>query len=175
MVWLFGRKKKIPKVPLPEGKPFDEGALKFPTGPPSEKVIEPEQIKKAAGFEKPVSPPGEEAERQAMKEKQKEEPGQELPAQNIPTTPSEEPYPFPKSSPVQDEEETAPLFIKVEVYQRILGEIDSLDLKLNELNGISKVLEKSEYNEGNNFNKLKRVIKVAHDNLLQMDKIIFKV
>ena len=60
MDWLFGRKKAVPKVPFPEGKQIDEKALRFPASTPSERVIEPEKVKEAVGFNKPMAFPEEE-------------------------------------------------------------------------------------------------------------------
>ena len=60
MGWLFGRKKAVPKVPFPEGKPYDEKALRFPTSSSRDRIIEPESVKAAVGFDKPVAFPEEE-------------------------------------------------------------------------------------------------------------------
>ena len=66
------------------------------------------------------------------------------------------------------------LYVKVEVYQRMLGELDELRRGFLDLQQISKNIDESEYNEENNFNKLRRGMKNLHDNLLQADKILFK-
>ncbi len=166
MDWLFGRKKAVPKVPFPEGKQIDEKALRFPASTPSERVIEPEKVKEAVGFNKPMAFP-------------EEETGLE---EELPAPPS---FPFPKfaSKPTESWKPSLPsaefmprqeLYVKVEVYQRMLGELDELKKKIGELSETSKVLEVSEYNEETNFNKLRKFMKSLHDNLLHADKTLFK-
>lgn len=161
MGWLFGKKKKVPKVPLPEGHALDPGSLKFPSRLASERIIEPEQLKEAVGFEKPVAP--------TM-------PTEEMPARDSEPLPQ---MPFPTEpvqqrplSPMNTEKE--PLYIKVDVYQRILAEIDDLKSNVSALNDTNRKLENSEFNEEANFEKLRRIVKLMHDRLLQVDKALFK-
>ena len=67
------------------------------------------------------------------------------------------------------------LYVKVDVYQRMLSELDDLRRKLAGLGETSKSLQVSEYNEEHNFNKLrKNLCKSLHDNLLHADKTLFK-
>ncbi len=148
MGWLFGQKK--PKVPFPEGKPYQEGALRVPRRLSSGRVIEPMQVKAALGLERPFPLP--EEDEQLLPERYATRP--ELAA--------------PEFKP------TGPHFVKVEVYQQILGEIDSIRSKANQLNEVNKVLGTSEYNEEHNFTKLRRAVKNLHDRLLQVDKNLFK-
>ncbi|HLD79185.1 MAG TPA: hypothetical protein VJA18_01360 [Candidatus Nanoarchaeia archaeon] len=158
MGWLFGRKKAVPKVPFPEGKPYDEKALRFPTSSSQDRIIEPESVKAAVGFDKPVAFPEEEP----MMEDQ-------LPAPPIfPFSRTSRPMPTPEFMPRQE------LYVKVDVYQRMLGELDELKKKLWELSETSKSLEVSEYNEEANFNKLRKSMKSLHDSLLHADKTLFK-
>ncbi|MBI2666311.1 hypothetical protein HYX13_01735, partial [Candidatus Woesearchaeota archaeon] len=49
MGWLFGKKKVDSRVPFPEGRPVDEKTLRFPSSGMRERIIEPEQVKAAAG------------------------------------------------------------------------------------------------------------------------------
>lgn len=156
MGWLFG-KKKVPKVPFPEGQIVDETALRFPGGSSSERVIEPEQLKEAAGFKEQRMPSF-----PAMDGEMEET---EAPRKTMGLF-RRETSPF-----VQNSE---PLFVKMEVYQRILGEMDELRLTLTKLSEINKHLESSEYNEENNFETLRREVKLAHDRLLQVDNVLFK-
>lgn len=164
MGWLFGRKKVVPKVPFPQGRPLDEKALQFPTNDSSERVIEPDKVKEAVGFSKPMAFPDEE-ESMPMDEDLTETP--------MPSLPSPERY----ASSASTSSELMPkheLYVKVDVYQRMLSELDELRRGFVELQQLNKNMGESEYNEENNFNKLRRGMKSLHDNLLQADKILFK-
>jgi len=77
-------------------------------------------------------------------------------------------------APVDSEETGGPLYVKIDVYRRIWGEVEGLRGKLNDLQETNVKLEGSEYNEEHNFTKLRRSIKGVHDRLLQIDKILFK-
>ncbi len=157
MGWLFGAKKKVPKVPFPEGRALDEGALRLPGKISSERVIEPDQIKAAAGLGKQIAfPDGEE---------------NEMPMEELPPLRSSA---APLQMPTMEQAKRGPLYIKVNAYQEILGEIDAVKAKLNEMGEISKALEASEYNEEANFTKLRRAVKGLHDRLLIVDKTVFK-
>lgn len=168
MGWLFGRKKVVPKVPFPQGRPIDEKALQFPPIESSERVIEPDKIKEAVGFSKPMAFPDEQESHMPMEEDYQ-----------LPEAPGSSPFPPisrydsspSRSSGMMPKHE---LFVKVEVYQRMLGEIDELRRGFNELQHIGKAIDESEYNEENNFNKLRRGMKSLHDSLLQADKTLFK-
>lgn len=164
MGWLFGRKKVVPKVPFPQGRPIDEKALQFPTISPSERVIEPEKVKEAVGFSKPMAFPDEE-ESMLLEEEVSEAP--------VPSFPPQRKYVGPESvsAGIMPKQE---LYVKVEVYQRMLGELDDLRRGFAGLQQINKTIDESEYNEENNFNKLRRGMKSLHDSLLQADKILFK-
>ncbi len=151
MGWLFGRKKK-PKVPLPEGTPMDEKSLQMPRRPGST-VIEPQKVKEAAGVGKAPSPP----------------PKKEQAAPEAPTVPSAAELPSqPMYVPSQ------PLYVKVDVYQRLLGELDDLKGEISHLSEYNVALMNSELKEEGNFDKLRRTMKVAHDRMAQVDKVIFK-
>lgn len=148
MGWLFGRKKKEPKVPFPSGKPVEETSLQLPSKVPKGKVIEPEEVKAAAGLEEPF----------------------EMPEEPLPEVPKKKPVP----PPLIPRDEKSPLYIKVDAYQRILGELDNLKVKIGEMKETSHNLETSEFNEENNFAKLKRLVRSMHDHILLADKVIFK-
>lgn len=109
--------------------------------------IKPEKLKKAAGLEKPF-------EEEMMPTKKKGMMPQEMPL-----------------PPAFNQE---PLYIKMDVYQRVLGELELLRSNLNALGQANKTLDHSEYNEEENFDKLRRTMKSLHDRLLQVDKILFK-
>lgn len=154
MGWLFGSKKKVPRVPLPEGQVIDEKALRFPSGFSEDRIIEPDQVKQAVGANNSFSFPEME-------------------------TPIEKPMRIKNNLNFSSESTIntptkQPLFIKVEVYQKILGEIEELRSDMKQLDSYNSQLEGSEYNEENNFLKLKRSVNVMHDRLLQVDKTIFK-
>ena len=173
MGWLFG-KKKVPRVPFPEGKPLDEkmfdaGALRLPgkiSRDGRNKVIEPESLKAAAGFDQPLDLP--------------EDTDFNLPElkEELPEERKEAPRlrnPFPRSSPSPFFGQSSnPLYVKVEVYQRLLGELNDMKNNLGTLHLINQKIGTSEYNEEGNFNKLKGEIKSMHDRLLLVDKTLFK-
>jgi hypothetical protein len=160
MGWPFSRKKRIPKVPFPDGKTLDDKELKFPMkAPPSEKLLKPEAVKEAVGFDKLMNFP----------EEIKAPPKLEV---NVPQLQMEEP--MSESTFEISKQGSEDLYVKVEVYQRILGEMQIMDKRLSDLNEINKNLDKSEYNEKNSFNKLKRLMKSLHDKLLQIDRTIYK-
>lgn len=147
MGWLFGPKR--PKVPFPEGKLLEEGALRLPARAGRGKIIEPEAIKAAAGIGRPLPFP-------SLKQPADEESIEEAPL-------------FPAGVPV-----SGPVYVKIDIYQQILGEIDSVREKDKELAGINQKLESSEYNEETNFTMLRRAVKAMHDRLLLIDKTLFK-
>jgi hypothetical protein len=169
MGWLFGRKK--PKVPLPTGHPVDENALQFPALPSGDKVIEPESVKKAVGVGKPVAPQVEEKSLSFPEERPAPPPLKESPGP-MRSDPSQSMSAQPQ--PAMVPHLNGPLFVKVGVYQRILGEVEDLKERVADLAEANRKLEDSEYNEEHHFEKLKRTIKVMHDRLLQVDKTIYK-
>ncbi len=149
MGW-FSKSKMEGEHPPPERKTFsDEKTLFFPSrSQPLRRIIEPEQVKAAAGLERPL--------------------------------PLEEPRSMPALPPLTLREEMpeppaeGSLYVKVDVYQRILGEVDDLRRKLDRLQEVNKGLETSEYNEDTDFVKLRRTVKNLHDRTLQIDKVLFK-
>jgi len=172
MSWLFSKTKKVPKVPLPEGHEIDEQELRFPSFNNSEKIIQPNKIKEAAGFENPLMEPPEFE--------------WKLP-KPIKLPKKETKFPFPKlpsftsSFPEQEKEKTqsgpfaeGPVFVKVDVYQKILGKIDELGFNINHLGQVNQKIGKSEYNEEASAEKLRKSIKSMHDKLLKVDKELFK-
>lgn len=152
MAWFFSKKKVVSKVPFPEPHSLDDGAIRFPMRPHSERTIEPEHIQEAIGVEDLHRMPAEELPRPSLSRSKLDMPQE-------------------RRAPKQD---TIPLFVKVDVYQKILTEMDTLHKTLSSLGEVSKELEVSEYNEENNFLKLKRALKSVHDRLLIVDKTLFK-
>lgn len=123
----------------------------------SQRVFEPEQIKEAAGLGTVGTFPEEEEE-------------VPLPTfQSSKTAAARRSPPSPLAAP-----DAGPLFIKMEVYQHIVAEIEDIKSKITELGHINRSVEKSEYNEEHNFVKLRRAVKGIHDRLLLADKIVFK-
>ncbi len=173
MGWLFGKKKKVPRVPFPEGQKIDKNALQFSSPSSKERIIEPDQIKEAVGIEKPLAFPPPEDE-------------QEVQQPEIPSLPNVSPPDFGNSLPrgglepniqgmatptINDE----PLFVKVDVYQEILSKMDELKSDFSHLRHTNNQLQQSEFNEVNSFEKLRKSIKNIHDKLLQVDKTLFKI
>ena len=156
MGWLFGKKKIVPKVPFPEGKPFDEKSLQFPTSLSSEKVINPSQVQAAVGVS-------------AFKEPVEEDQGIKAPTEEMP-----EPQAFKQPKQFPAEQVVGNSFVKVEVYRKILSQIDEMNKNVHALKEASKGLDISEYNEETDFIKMRRATKSVHDQLLKIDKTIFK-
>jgi hypothetical protein len=156
MGWLFGRKKKVPKVPFPEGHSLEPGTLKFPDGS-GDKIIQPDNVKKAAGLVENNIP--------------LENPEPLMPREELPSVKE---MVAPQTMQERTIIENEPLFVKIDVYQRILGEITSLHEYVSELGVSNRSLENSEYNEEANFEKLRRSMKSLHDKLLQADNVLFK-
>jgi len=152
---LFG-KKKVPQVPMPEGHVLDEKALRFPKAN-SEKSIEPMKIKQAVGFEKKVLPSA---------------PKTEVP-KFMPTEMPELSRPMPQPVNLVPIREDDCLHVGIQLYQKILGEMDGLKEDLGGLANANRQLVSSEFNENTQFNRLKKSIKSLHDNLLQIDNILF--
>ncbi len=174
MVWPF-TKKKVPRVPFPEAHQAADGTLRFPAMRPEERVIEPSRVKEAVGLEMP-SITEEAPSLPSFDESLPEIPSPSVRSSPTPTAPS---YLSQQSirttiTSTYNPTESEPLFIKVDVYQRILGEIDSLKKDMNEMFETTKMLEASEYNEEENYAKMKRAVRIVHDRLLQVDKTLFK-
>jgi hypothetical protein len=159
MGWLFKRKRKVPKIPFPEAMSGEDGTLKFPENS-GDRVIEPEDVKDAAGLggEMSLTPDMEDDD---MPTKQEEMP---MPSRSVE-------MPRKREVPVMSND---PLYVKVDVYQRILGEIGNLKGHLLKLGETNRGLENSEYNEEANFDKLRKSMKAMHDRLLKADKVLFK-
>jgi len=173
MGWLFG-KKKVPQVPFPEGIPVDSkhldmGALRLPKKAyKREQVIQPERIKEAAGFGKPLPSPPSFEDMPFPELEQQFKPS--FPTLNKSRLPLKRPMPVPFFVGGAE-----PMYIKVDVYRKLLGELDDLKKNLSSLGETNHKLSNSEYNEEKNFEKLKRTVKSVHDRLLQIDKTIFKI
>jgi len=157
MGWLFNKKKTVPKVPFPEGRPFDEKSLQFPLSTPSERTIRPEQVQAAVGLGQPINVP--------------EEAG-EITETTEPST--EEQQLRPNLRQAAPRQQISNSFMKIEVYKKILSEIDEMKRSIGDLKEASKNLDVSEYNEETHFIKMRRATKAVHDRLLQIDKTIFK-
>ncbi len=159
MGWLFGKKK--PKVPFPEGKKVPQGSLQFPSQAPTRKVIEPDKVKEAVGVDRPLppSPPP--------------MPMEEVPVKPAPPVKIVAKREMVQLPPLQQQQEE-PLFIKMDVYRKILSELDHLKVNFAELREFNRNLEEGEFNEEYKFTKLRRSVKGMHDRLLDIDKVLFK-
>ena len=149
MGWFFGNKQKlVPKVAFPQGKPFDEKELTFPQTFSREQIIQPSAVKNAVGMDFP---------------EEKDTPPLSIKSNVSNVIPS-----YASSGT-----ESAEIFVKVEVYQRVLGEVDGLRKELNDLGSIQKKIESTEYHEEEDFASMERSLKSVHDALLRMDKKLF--
>ena len=149
MSWLFGKKKVMPKVPFPGS--LEEGALRFPSAFRSDRIIEPDVLKEAAGVEEPMEIP--EKPKFSLFKKNVEEPMHE--EVNVPHS-------------------EGPHYVKLDVYRAMLGELEHLKGQMNHWQTVQEHLQSSEYNEEAKFVKLRRSVRGIHDRMLQMDKILFK-
>jgi hypothetical protein len=143
---LFSRKKK--NVPPPP----QEGLLNFPKQPTVEKEILPDNIKQAAGVDKQedIVPP--------------------LPEEPIQT----EPAPLPQPDVPEGYVLQKPYFARITQYKKLVENLDCIKVEINGMDEITTSLEKSEYNENKDFEKLKSNLKKIHDRLLFVDDLIFK-
>ncbi len=172
MGWLFKKKAKEPKVPFPKAHAMDENALRFPNPAHSERVIRPDQMQAAAGTDAQPEEMPSIPELPDFAEEHEEIPAPPIEAKRpAPVTQEMEMAPEPSFTPRVD----GPLFVKIDVYQRLLGEIDGIKSEVSDLNKIQAEIDNSEYNEENNFAKLKRDMKAIHDRLLQVDELLFNV
>ncbi len=162
MGWLFADKKKVaPRVPFPMGKSLDDKSLRFSAPTSMEREIQPDRVQEAVGYNQPMNFPS------AFDQEQTPLPqnvlGRSSPIQND----------VPR--PVTEAQSSGPMFMKVDVYQLVLNEVDGLKGVLGELQEANRALEKSEYNEEHNFEKLRKTMRGVHDRFLQVDKKLFKL
>lgn len=157
---FFFRKKKI-EVPAPPS----EDILKFPKA--SEiSSIKPESIKEAVGIEKPSLPP----EIPPVPTKKEDL----MSFEEIPPAPPELTSHSPLPSKRPQFVFKKPFFIRMQNYQLLIENLNNIKNKTAELDQTVMDLEKSEFNENKNYERLKNNLKKIHDQLLVMDDTIFK-
>ncbi len=196
---FFGRKKKPSGVPRPLRAPAGD-QLNFPRKGSSETIITPKpaQFKKAAGVDLPFdeldlgmpkrsAPP---------MPKRVAKPvfgdsgtfdlgGEALPPLNLsdlhegssakqPVASSHFAPSEPGFAPVEMQGVGGPVFIDVERYKEVLGDIGECKGELSHLSETSRKLEKAEFNEERSFSDLRSSMKALHDKLLSVDEILFK-
>ena len=162
MGWLFADKKKVaPRVPFPMGKLLDDRSLRFSAPTSMEREIQPDRVQEAVGYNQPMNFPS------AFDQEQTPFPS------NVPPKSSQMQRDIPR--PEMDTQASGPMFMKVDVYQLVLNEVDGLKGVLGELQESNRLLEKSEYNEEHNFEKLRKTMRGVHDRFLQVDKKLFKL
>ncbi len=153
MGWLFGSKKKAPKVPLPEGRVIDEKALQFPMSEPSSRTIAFNDIRTA------MSEPMDFKPKAALAT-----PARVVMGTGLSNAAVSHRFGIPK-----------PYYIKVDVYQQLLAEIEGLHKDTHTLDSTNRHLETSEYNEEENYEKVRRSLKSTHDRLQAVDRVLFRV
>ncbi len=150
------------RVPFPMGKSLDDKSLRFSAPTTVEREIQPEAVQQAVGYAQPMSFPS------------------VLDQTPMPMQPSG----LSRSGSGQLQGEipqssadglSGPMFIKVDVYQLILNEVDGLKSLLGNLQETNRLLDKSEYNEEHHFEKLRKTMRGVHDRFLQVDKKLFKL
>lgn len=137
----------MPKVPLPEAGHFDEKALQFPIGRQSQTVISSyhEEEHQQEQVSPAVSAPPQTSVKRSMK-------GQ---------------------SPVAKISMHRHHYVKVEMYQQLLADLDGLKKDLTHLGETNHLLETSEFNEEADYDKIKRNLKNVHDKIVSIDKTLF--
>jgi hypothetical protein len=153
--WLFGTKKVQPKIPLPGSRPFDEKTFQFSKKFGKDTLIEPEHLQAAAGFDQVFNPP--------------EPVGKRASPRSMMSTFGEQ-----EVESVAPPAVKKPIYLKVNLYEKILWEVDTLKYDCIKLQQVNNHLETSEYNEEHHFEKLKKDLKALHDKLQRVDKTLFK-
>ncbi len=162
MGWLFADKKKVaPRVPFPMGKSLDDKSLRFSAPTSMDREIQPDRVQEAVGYNQPMSFPS------VFDQEQTPLP-QNVPARGLPL---QKDVPRPEL----DTQASGPMFMKVDVYQLVLNEVDELKGVLGHLQEANRLLDKSEYNEEHHFEKLRKTMRGVHDRFLQVDKKLFKL
>jgi hypothetical protein len=151
--WLFGKKKVTPKVPLPEGALFDEKTFQFSQKFGGENVIEPEHLQEIAGYKQKYPSPE---------------------AKNSDFKARFTPEPMPQSAPTGSDNYEATVYVRIDTYQRLLSEIESIKVNTRKMQESCRMMETSEYNEERSFESIRRDMKLIHDRLSQVDKTLFK-
>lgn len=152
--WLFGTKKVQPKIPLPGSRPFDEKTFQFSKKFGKDTLIEPEHLQAAAGFDQPFNFP------EAIG--------------RAPPKPMRSAFGTEEIEPAVSRVAKKPIYLKVNLYEKILWEVDTLKYDCIKLQQINNSLDTSEYNEEHHSEKLKKELKALHDKLQRIDKILFK-
>jgi hypothetical protein len=161
MGWFFKKKKSSTPVPQPNRALSEEHALNLSQKKNEpEKVIRPAELKAAAGV-------GPKAMAAPEPEGQMPEMPTNLPAAQVPSS-----MPGTVKQPMRFSND--PIYLPVASYRKILGELDEIKYGLARLGELNKNLEKSEYNEEKDFNKMRLAVKNVHDKLLNADDILFK-
>lgn len=164
---LFSRKRRI-EVPSPPS----EDLLRFPKA--SEvKVIRPGKIKGPLDMEKAAPLPEIPL---ILKNKVdlmqlKEEISPVLFKPTFPLPLPEKTFPTPPERPSFTLKK--PVFLRVQDYQVLLGNLRNIKNKTDGLDQTTENLEKSEFNENRDFEHLKSNLKNIHDHLLHMDDTLF--
>ena len=154
MGWLFSKKKES-RVPAPIRRLPPMGEDK--STPVSKKDLTSQKLQEVAGLP--------------------------LPEQNLDLNQGNNDLEFPVDESHFDEEQSDELggvvegndlFLKVEQYRRMLGEVENLKKTLHKLDTLSKHIIESEFNEEESFRHLKTDIRNIHDHFLTIDKKVFK-
>lgn len=161
MGWFFKKKKSSTPVPQPNRALSEEHALNFSQKKNEpEKVIKPAELKAAAGL--------------GPKEMAAPEPKNQVPEMpaNLPNAQIPSSTPGAAKQPMRFSND--PIYLPVGSYRKILGELDEIKYNITQLAELNKRLDKSEYNEEKDFNKMRLAVKNVHDKLLNADDVLFK-
>ncbi|MFH1682257.1 MAG: hypothetical protein ABIA37_00520 [Candidatus Woesearchaeota archaeon] len=148
---LFSRKKKM-EVPSPPS----DSLLRFPK--PPQREIHPEEIKQAVKMER--SP--------------EIKPKVILPPMEKPVTERPMPSPKPQMPRIPFPLAQGPFFLRIQNHQMLMEHMEKIKTRLGELDQTSRDLEKSEFNEHQNYEEFKEELKKIHDRLIFIEGVVFK-
>ena len=165
MGWLFKNKKDKfePK------KSFDANSLKFPDKIDTERVIKSENLKQAVNELKFAAEEMKFKEPKTVLEDDYEE--FDEPKEIGHPLPTHEDY---EEDVVFKENERNYIFVKKEVYQKILGDMKLIDDISKTVSSINKKMNSYETKEIKHFKEMKKTVNSLHDNFLRVDKVLFK-
>jgi hypothetical protein len=164
MGWLFKDKKSS----VEPKKNFDSNSLRFPDKIDTERVIKPANLQKAVSELK-----------SAANDFKNDEFSFNEPAVDEPRFVVNKPLPEHVEYDNQEdvvfkEQERNYVFVKKDIYQKILGDMKSINDVSKTTISINKRLSLYETHENKQFKELKRFVNGLHNDFLKIDRLLFK-